>query len=109
MWQGLRVGSLVPNIPEGIDATAIGTCWISLRVRQAAIEGFDAFICEYDDRAFDQRMRVRHGTTNERPRQVVSAHGWRSAAHAAHGVRAGRHYIRPDGNSDQHRKGAPTT
>ena len=106
MWQGLRVGPLVPNVPQGFNAESFGGAWISHRVRGLAAEGFDSFLCEYDYRAFAQRMRVRNATTNEKVRQIVVP---RCGLHHQMGtpnVQLGVHYIRPDGNADQHRKGA---
>ncbi len=106
MWQGLRVGPLVPNVPQGFNAESFGGAWISHRVRGLAAEGFDSFLCEYDYRAFAQRMRVRNATTNEKVRQIVVPRGGLHHQMGAPNVQLGVHYIRPDGNADQHRKGA---
>jgi hypothetical protein len=106
MWQRLRVGELVPNIPQGFSAEQFGDSWISNRVRQLPVEGFDAFVCEYDYRAFARRMRVRHAALEEPVRQMVLTGGFRSGAVGVPSSRHGAHFIRPDGNSDQHRKGA---
>ena len=107
MWKGLRIGPLMPTIPEGFNAEAFGKTWVSHRVRQLTVEGFDAFRCEYDYQAFAQRMRVRHAALNERLPQIVKTHGRQSSTVGTPGVRLGVHYIRPDGNSDQYRKGVP--
>ena len=107
MWQGLRVGPLVPNVPQGFNAESFGGAWISHRVRGLAAEGFDSFLCEYDYRAFAQRMRVRNATTNEKVRQIVVPRGGLHHQMGTPNVRLGVHYIRPDGNAEQYRKGAP--
>ncbi len=108
MWQSLRVGERVPNVAEGFDAARFGATWISHRVRQVAVEGFDSFVMEYDYRAFALRMRVRNATGTERPRQIVLPRGDRMELVGTPGARLGVHYIRPDGNADQYRKGAPS-
>ena len=107
MWQGLRVGPLMPTIPDGFNAERFGKTWVSLRVRELAIEGFDAFLCEYDYQAFAQRMRVRHGAATGRPVKIGKPTGWRSSKVGTPGIRNHTHYIRPDGNADQYRKGVP--
>ena len=106
-WQGLRVGPLVPNIPVGFDAQAHGTPWVSLRVRDVAMQGFDAFESTYDLAHFDLRMRVRGTPVPPPPAQVLGAVGIDPASAGTPDLRAGRHYIRPDGNAEQYRKGAP--
>ena len=107
MWQGLRVGPLMPTIPDGFDSTKFGTSWVSHRVRDVTAEGFDSFLCEYDYQAFAQRMRVRNAMKNERLPQIVKAQGQLHSTLGTPGVRLGAHYIRPDGNAEQYRKGAP--
>lgn len=106
-WQGLRVGPLVPNIPDGFDAQAHGTAWVSLRVRDVAMQGFDAFESTYDLTNFDLRMRVRGTPVPPQPAQVLGAVGIVPAPVGTPDARRGTHYIRPDGNADVYRKGAP--
>jgi len=106
-WQGLRVGPLVPNIPEGFDAQAHGTAWVSLRVRDVAMQGFDAFESTYDLAHFDLRMRVRGTPAPQPPAQVLGAVGIGPVSAGTPDARRGTHYIRPDGNAEQYRKGAP--
>ena len=106
-WQGLRVGPLVPNIPEGFDAQAHGTAWVSLRVRDVPIQGFDAFESTYDLAHFDLRMRVRGTPAPQPPAQVLGAVGIGPVSAGTPDARRGTHYIRPDGNADVYRKGAP--
>lgn len=107
MWQGLRVGALMPTVPDGFNAEQFGKSWISHWVREVAAEGFDAFRSEYDYQAFAQRMRVRNARRNERLPQVLKPHGASHASVGTPGARPSAHYIRPDGNSDQYRKGVP--
>lgn len=107
MWQGLRIGPLMPTIPASFKAELFGLTWISHRVREVAGEGFDAFLCEYDYQAFDKRMRVRRVGDGVIPRQLVHPSGFAAARVGTPNARPGVHYIRPDGNSDQSRKGVP--
>lgn len=109
MWQGLRIGPHVPNIPTGFDAQQFGQAWVSLRVRESAVPGWDSFVCEYDVRRFHERMRVRSAWDGRPPIRTLGASAVAAAAVGTPGVRIGRHYIRPDGNADQQRKGAPAT
>lgn len=107
-WQGLRIGPLMPTIPSGFNAERHGTAWISHRVRGLALEGFDSFACEYDYQAFQLRMRVRRGSDAVKPPvQGINPAGVAPLMQGAHDVRPGVHFIRPDGNSDQFRKGVP--
>ena len=105
MWQGLRVGPLMPTIPSGAQTDLYGEPWVSFRVRDVAMQGFDAFLSEYDLEAFDKRMRV---TRREQPRpaHMVAPVGILATDFAASDVMPGVHFIRPDGNADQYRKGA---
>ena len=106
-WQGLRVGPLVPNIPAGFDAQAHGTAWVSPRVRDVPMQGFDAFESTYDLAHFDLRMRVRGTPAPRPPAQVLGAVGIGPVSAGTPDARRGTHYIRPDGNAEQYRKGAP--
>ncbi len=105
MWQGLRVGPLMPTIPTGTQMDKYGQAWISYRVRGVEAAGFDAFLCEYDLKAFDKRMRVTRPKPIIVPRAVAPV-GILASEFSASDVRHGIHFIRPDGNSDQYRKGA---
>lgn len=105
MWQGLRVGPLMPTIPEGSQMDAHGEPWVSFRVRDVAMQGFDAFLCEYELQAFEKRMRVTRSPT-PRPVRQVSPVGICATTFAASDAKHGTHFIRPDGNADQYRKGA---
>ena len=106
-WQGLRIGPLIPNTPDGFDAQGHGTPWVSLAVRDVPMQGWDSFECEYDIAQFDKRMRVTRTPTPKPPVQHIGARGAPPSTIGTPDLRAGRHYIRPDGNAEQYRKGAP--
>lgn len=106
MWQGLRVGPLMPTIPDGIDSELLGDSWISHRVRGLNPESFDAMRAEYDVEAFSQRMRVTRRTIAPDPLRVFSHSAEPGAGLGTPDIRPGVHFIRPDGNAEQFRKGA---
>lgn len=106
-WQGLRVGPLVPTIPEGADTQVFGTPWVSLAVRDLPVQGFDAFACEYDIDNFDKRMRVKVTPVPGPAPMTLSPAGVPAPGVGAPSTRMGAHYIRPDGNAETYRKGAP--
>lgn len=108
MWQGLRVGPLMPTIPEGVEADLHGEQWISHRVRELHAEGFDDFRSEYQLERFEQRMRVTRRTAHTIPpaRQIFAAGVHSAVASGTPDIRPGIHFIRPDGNAEQFRKGA---
>lgn len=106
MPQTLTVGPRRPTIPSGYDAAGYGLPWVSLRVRELQAVGHDSFVSEYDYQNFAKRMRVRNANDSWGGRRSVLTHGHQSSRVGAPGVRPGTHYIRPDGNSDQYRKGA---
>ncbi|MDD2978124.1 hypothetical protein [Aquabacterium sp.] len=113
MWQGLRVGPRMPTIPDGFNAELIGDgTWISYRVRELLGDGYDAFTCDYDLLAFDERMRVMRGAAGAGggglPQQTrtLAPGGFESFATNASDLRLSAHYIHPDGYADQYRKGA---
>ncbi|WP_296280903.1 hypothetical protein [uncultured Acinetobacter sp.] len=105
MWQGLRVGELVKGNYGGFDSQQFGQTWISLKVRELKLDGFDSFVCEYDYTAFDQRMRVRL-TEIPKPVQGIQCVGFDAFNQGVPNIKPAVHYIRPDGNADQFRKGA---
>jgi len=106
MWQGLRVGPLMPTIPDGVDQVSLGEPWVSRRVRDIVMEGFNAFISEYQLEAFDQRMRVRNAYMPSPKEQEVQAAGFEFEQEGTPDIKHAVHYIRPDGNANQYRKGA---
>lgn len=105
MWQGLRVGPHVPFVAGGFYTELFGEPWVSFRVRELVAEGFDAFLSEYQLEEFDKRMRVRR-VDPPRPREFVEAVGLEHSVLGVPNIRPGVHFIRPDGNADQFRKGA---
>lgn len=106
MWQGLRIGPLMPTIPTGFNAELFGEkSWVSHRVRDVSVEGFSTFASEYDFENFDGRMRV--WRIAELPvMTLTAAAGFDASDFGYAGLKNKAHHIRPDGNSDQHRKGA---
>ena len=108
-WQSLHVGPPMPTLPPGFSTEEWGSGWISHRVRGVQAQGYDAFVSEYDFEQFAQRMRVRNAQSGAPPRRFLQHQG-RDCAHVgAPALRHGTRYIRPDGNSDQHRKGVFST
>lgn len=105
MWQGLRVGPLMPTIPAGFSPSVYGTPWVSFRVREVNPVGFDSFLAEYELEAFDKRMRVTRRTQPVLPRALAPV-GIYAFESSVSDVKPGTHFIRPDGNADQFRKGA---
>lgn len=105
MWQGLRVGPLIPTIPTGFSPSSYGTPWVSFRVREVNPVGFNAFLAEYELEAFDKRMRVTRRAQASAARSITPV-GIYAFTSSASDVKPGTHFIRPDGNADQHRKGA---
>lgn len=105
-WQRLRVGPVVPTVPTGFSAEQFGVTFISPRVRGISAQGFDAFVSDFDYLHFNQRMRVKNAAVIDTSRALLHtgedshAPGWAFVRNAA--VR-----IRPDGNMDNFRKGAP--
>lgn len=105
MWQGLRVGELVKGNYGGFENEAFGLAWVSNKIREFSVNGFESFVCEYDYTAFDKRMRV---IRKELPKQklFIESIGFVSSSYGVPNVKPAAHYIRPDGNADQYRKGA---
>ena len=108
MWQGLRIGEHVPTRIGGGDFSQFGTSWISLRVREVNLVGFDhTLVNEYDYTKFDERMIVRlRNTDNPNPSLSIQTIGFTATMFNMSEIKNNVHYIRPDGNSDQYRKGA---
>lgn len=105
MWQGLRVGPRVPFVVGGFANERLGVPWVSFRVRGLVAEGFDAFLSEYQLEMFAHRMRVWR-VEPHKPREFVEAVGLEHSALGVPNIQPGVHFIRPDGNADQFRKGA---
>lgn len=105
MWQGLRIGELVPGNYGGFESEVFGKTFISLKVRDLILEGFETFAMEYDYTNFKDRMRV---TRKEipRPKIQINVIGFDATTYGVPNIKPTTQYIRPDGNSDQFRKGA---
>lgn len=107
--QGLWVGKPMPTIPDGFNAELFGDTTISLRVRDITAIGFDSFVSEMDISNFKGRMKielVKKPVVIE-PKEVFTQ-SFVNTSYGVPDIRLKTHYIRPDGNSDQYRKGGPT-
>lgn len=105
MWQGLRVGELVKGNYGGFDNQRFGQAWISLKIRGLVAQGFESFVMEYDYTQFDKRMRVIRKEL-PKPKIFITPVGVDALFVAVPNIKPAAHYIRPDGNADQYRKGA---
>lgn len=107
-WQSLNVGPPMPTLPDGFNAEQFGDAWVSLKIRDIFVPGSDHFISEYDFKDFALRMRVRLEPTPPPSVRTINARGFNAFDSAASGnVSNWVQYIRPDGNMDNYRKGAP--
>lgn len=108
MWQGLRIGLHVPTRVGGEIHSKYGTAWISPRVREILPDGLDfSLVSEYAPGHFKQRMTVRNLTQPDYPlTQVVRVQGLFGTVFGVPDIKPVTHYIRPDGNMDNYRKGA---
>lgn len=107
--QSLWVGEPKPTIPVGTDTSIFGQTRIGLRVREVVAEGFEAFASELDISEFGGRMKV---ILVKKPviiesKQIKPQTIGQASSFGVPDLRLKTHYIRPDGNSDQYRKGAP--
>ncbi len=105
MWQGLRVGELVKGNYGGFENEVFGQAWISNKIREVGVQGYDAFKCEYDYTNFDERMRVIRKDL-PKPSLSIQPVGVDALVVTVPNIKPAVHYIRPDGNADQYRKGA---
>ena len=107
MWQGLRVGEFVPMSIGAGDTSVFGDTAIGLRVREIPVEGFVAFRSEYEPVRFKDRMKVTRSNSSAEDNliQSINAMGINSEAIGAIETKWGQQFIRPDGNSEQFRKG----
>lgn len=108
-WQRLHVGAPMPTIAGGENYQIFGTAWISHAVRELLPEGNDfSVVNEYDLYAFQHRMKVWNADKKEPSRQQVYTQGFVATSYGVPNIKHAAHYIRPDGNSEQYRKGAPS-
>ncbi len=107
MWQGLRVGAHVPTQIGGLNALSMGMAWISYRVREAVVQGDDfAQVGEYEPGKFNLKMTIRNLKQPEYPRtQQIITKGFIAQQFGSTDTKLKLHFIRPDGNSDNFRKG----
>ncbi|MFW2076582.1 hypothetical protein ACG94X_02460 [Acinetobacter sp. ULE_I010] len=105
MWQGLRIGELVSGNYGGFESEVFGKTFISLKVRDLILEGFETFAMEYDYTNFNDRMRVIRKEI-PRPKIHINVIGFDATTYGVPNIQPATQYIRPDGNSDQFRKGA---
>ena len=105
MWQGLRIGELIKGNYGGFENEVFGNTFISLKVRNVEAQGFESFVMEYDYTQFDQRMRVVRQEL-PKPKLLIKPVGVDALLLAVPNIKPAVHYIRPDGNADQFRKGA---
>lgn len=107
--KGLWVGKPMPTIPDGFNAELFGDTTISLRVRDITAIGFDSFVSEMDISNFKGRMKVElvKKPVVIEPKEVFTQ-SFVNTNYGVPDIRLKTHYIRPDGNSDQYRKGGPT-
>ena len=104
--QSLWIGEPKPTIPKGFENELFGNTWISLKVRDISVEGFESFISETDVSSFKGRMKVTLAKKADpiEPKSVeVSSFG--GTSYGLPDIKLKVHYIRPDGYSDQFRKG----
>lgn len=107
MWQGLRVGEHVHSSIGAGDTSSFGNTWISLKIRQVETVGFNASSSGYSLPSFEDRMTVKNADKQLPKNRTLHAIGISPASTIGYqDIKLGQHYIKPDGNSDQFRKGA---
>lgn len=105
MWQGLRIGERVPLIISGGETLLMGDTTISLYIREIQPVGFIALSSGYNLSSFDERMTVTNDYIYKPDVITVGVLGINPPLATAPDIMLGQRYIRPDGNSDQFRKG----
>lgn len=105
MWQGLRVGAHVPTSIGAGDTSLFGDGMVSLRIRELTLDGWESFISEYDTANFNDRMKVSRPRTPPPQSQRITIDGFVATDYSNADIKFGQYFIRPDGNSDQFRKG----
>lgn len=106
MWQGLRIGEHVPLTIGGNNMSLLGAAVIGLRVRELSPQGFNDFASGYDLTNFNERMLVVNSDKKLPvvkiliPISITPANNYGTTD-----IKPGQHFIRPDGNSNQFRKG----
>lgn len=106
MWQGLRIGEHVPSSIGAGDTSSYGDTTISLRVREVQAVGFNAFISKYELESFDGRMMVKNKNGYEDIARSIEPKSVNPVGIVSvPNTKLAQRYIRPDGNSNQFRKG----
>ena len=106
MWQSLRVGEYVPFIVGGDTMLRVGAATITLRVREIGVQSFNSFRSEYELQNFRERIKVFNSDKKLPEKITIKATGIETSANIGYqDIKLGQHFIRPDGNSDQFRKG----
>lgn len=106
--QRLHVGFKKPVMPVGTDCAKYGKASVTYRHRQVGAKGFESFISTYTIEKFKDRLKVT--LVNKPPmisNQVVNVVAIESQNYGTPDIKLAVHYIRPDGNTDQFRKGVP--
>ena len=104
--QSLWIGAPRPVMIPGKDTSLFGKPMVTYRVRHLQIEGFYSFVSEYTFENFKDRLKViRVSTQPVIKDQVIGVDGISHQNYSVPDIRLKAHYIRPDGNSDQFRKG----
>ncbi len=92
----------------GTDCAKYGKASVTYRHRQVGAKGFESFISTYTIDKFKDRLKVT--LVNKPPmisNQVVNVVAIESQNYGTPDIKLAVHYIRPDGNTDQFRKGVP--
>ena len=104
--QRLHVGFKKGVTNEGVNTSIFGQSAITYRVRQVDTKGFDSFISTYSISHFKDRLKV---ALKKKPvvvlNQVIIVNGIQLHDQSIPDIKLNVHYIRPDGNSEQFRKG----
>lgn len=107
MWKGLRVGAFVPMaIGAGLQER-FGTAWISYKVRELVTSGTDFMtVSDYTPGQFKKRMLIRNVKQADLPAtQLIKPEGFMALRFNITDIKFKAHYIRPDGDMDNFRKG----
>lgn len=104
--QRLAVYFKRPILHAGVDTSLIGKTSISHLVQYIRAQSFDSFISTYTTNKFKDRIQVKL-KTKPQPilEQVIGVGGFKTSEYSTPDIKLAVHYIRPDGNSDQSRKG----
>lgn len=105
MWQSLRIGELIKGNYAGFEALIFGKQSISLRVRELRVTGFNSYDDSFAMGGFNQKLTVKLVPKPSVPVQLKAV-GFVSSNYGVPNIKPAVHYIRPDGNADQYRKGA---